>query len=81
MADPGRDKEVSDEHILRAIVQHHEPVATASDVAEAVDMTSQGVNKRLKQLSKDGRLTRKQVGARAVIYWLTEEQKRAAFEG
>jgi predicted transcriptional regulator len=80
MSGAGRDREVSDDAILRAIALHPDPVVTASEVAEEVGITPQGVNKRLKQLVEKERLTRKEVGSRAVIYWLTDEQKKAAFE-
>jgi predicted transcriptional regulator len=78
---PGRKRETSDVEILKQISLHPEPVVTASEIAERVDMTNAGVNKRLKQLVNDGLVTRKQVGARAVIYWLSPAgELRAADE-
>jgi len=78
MSEPGRKKEVSDEEILRAIALHPDPIVTASEVAEMVDLTKQGVNKRLRELSDEGYVVRKEVGARAVVYWLDEDGKERA---
>lgn len=80
MTGPGRDREVSDEDILRAIALHPDPVVKAAEVAEQVGMTNQGVNNRLTQLVEEDRITRKDVGARAVIYWMTDEQRKDAFD-
>lgn len=74
----GRKREVSDQEILQAISLHPDPVVTASEIAEAVDMTNTGVNKRLNQLVEDEFVVRKDVGARATIYWLTDEGKLKA---
>jgi len=78
MSDPGRNKEVSDEEIARAIALHPDPVVTASEVAESVDMSKQGVNKRLRELADEGYVVRKEVGARAVIYWLDDKGRELA---
>jgi predicted transcriptional regulator len=72
MSGPGRKREVSDEEILRAIRLHADPVVTAREVADIVDMSSQGVNKRLRELVDQELIVRKEVGARAVIYWLSD---------
>jgi len=73
MAGPGRKREISDEQILRAIALHPDPVVTAQEVADSIDMSPQGVNKRLKELAGKGYIVRKEVGARAVIYWMDDD--------
>lgn len=78
MSGPGRKREVADEEILRAIALHPDPVVTAKEVAEPVDMSPQGVNKRLRQLADDDLVVRKKVGAHAIIYWLTDEGRERA---
>jgi len=65
---------------MRAIALHPDPVVTAGEVSDAVGMTNQGVNKRLRDLANRGLVVRKQVGARAYIYWLTDEGKAQASE-
>lgn len=72
MNSPGRKRSTSDDEILTAIALHPEPVVTAGEIAERVGMTNAGVNKRLPELEEDGLIIRKEVGAHAVIYWLTD---------
>ena len=80
MGERGRKKETSDKEILRAIALHPDPIVTASEVGEAIDMTPQGVNKRLQELTSEGYVVRKDVGARAAVYWLDEAGKKLASE-
>jgi predicted transcriptional regulator len=80
MSSPGRKKRVCDKEILQAVALHPDPVVTPSEVAEYVDMTRQGVNKRLRDLSEDGYLVRKEVGGRAVIYWPDDAGREKAAE-
>jgi len=80
MGKPGRKPETSDEEIMRAIALHPDAVVTAGEVSDAVGMTNQGVNKRLRDLANRGLVVRKQVGARAYVYWLTGEGKAQASE-
>lgn len=76
MSGPGRKKETADDEILREIALHPEPVITAGELAERVGMTSAGVNKRLTELVDEDLVVRKEVGARAVIYWLSTAGER-----
>jgi predicted transcriptional regulator len=78
MATPGRSKDTSDEEILRAIALHSDKAVTSSEIAEQVDMTSAGVNKRLRDLAESGDIVRKEVGARAVVYWVTDQGRERA---
>lgn len=43
-------------------------------------MSNQGVNGRLRELADEGLVHRKKVGARAVIYWLTDDGQERASE-
>lgn len=73
MSSPGRNREVSDTEILRAIRLHVDEAVTASEIAEAVGMSGPGVNKRLSNLVERGDVVRKEVGARAVVYWCSKQ--------
>jgi DNA-binding MarR family transcriptional regulator len=75
MGSPGRKPEVEDDEILEAIALHPDPVVTASEVAESIDMSQQGINKRLRDLADRDLIVRKEVGARAIIYWLDDDGK------
>jgi len=68
----GRPKDVSDNEILRNIALIKGP-ATATELADAVGMNRSGMNKRLDDLVKRGLVHQKEVGAKAVVYWLTDD--------
>jgi hypothetical protein len=63
---------VTPERVLAAMRDADAPVVTAGDVAEELGCTSEAVTKKLKELQKQGRVARRQVGARAVVWWLAE---------
>lgn len=68
----GRPPDVSDEEILLSVLRTFGP-ATASDVAERSGLKQSGSNKRLQDLVDRGYLHEKKVGARAKVYWLSDE--------
>lgn len=80
MSGPGRKRETTDNKILTEIALHPEPVITASELAERVGMTNAGINKRLQQLVDEDLVVRKEVGARAVIYWLSSDGEQRVAE-
>lgn len=69
----GRKPTVSDEQVLREIALMADPVVTAPELADRLDITRQGANYRLGQLEEDGYVKSKKVGAHAIVYWLTEK--------
>jgi len=72
MAEPGRDERVSDIEILREVALSPDPIVTAKEMADRVDYTRQGINNRLNGLIDDGFLERREVGSKAVVYWITD---------
>jgi len=66
-------KRVPDEEIVAAIVTHPDPFVTTSEVTECVDLTHRSVFGRLEELARTGRIEKKEVGARANIYWVESE--------
>lgn len=66
--------EVGDNGILALLDREDPPVATATEIADEVGMTRQAVTRRLKRLHDDGIVGRKEVGARAVVWWLADEE-------
>lgn len=74
----GRSPSVSDAEILRAIALVPDPVVTAGDLVDALDMTRQGVYSRLNNLEDDGYLRSKKVGGAARVYWLTHAGRKLA---
>lgn len=71
---------VSDERILRLVVLYPAPAVKVGDLVDPLGITEQAVNKRLKGLVDDGLLDTRKVGARARVYWPTEEGRRLAWE-
>lgn len=55
-----------------------EPVLTATEVAESFHITQQAAYDRLKRLKESGTLCKKEVGSRAVVWWLKEDQSSSA---
>lgn len=72
-----RPTQVTDTDVIELFRNHPDPVLTAGDVAEEFELSRQGANKRLKQLHQKGKLERRKVGARAVVWWLPTDYDRA----
>lgn len=69
----GRPPRHSAAEICRVIALHPEPVVTAADVHETLNMTHRGAQERLKRLVEDGYLHSKKIGAAGMVYWLTDK--------
>lgn len=67
--DAGRKRTLTNEEILAALRAHPEPVATAQDVADRVTIGKRGLLDRLHELNETGEVKRKDVGARATVWW------------
>jgi len=78
----GRPKDVSDVEILRAMRLTTGPVATSPELSDSLDMSSTGVNNRLRDLVNRGLVKRQKVGANAIVYWLSDDgEELLAAEG
>jgi len=64
----GRKPTVSDVEILHKIAIAPDPFVVASELTDELDMSRQGVLKRLKQLADDGLLHSKKAGSVTVFY-------------
>jgi len=65
---------VSDQAILKVFDIEGDPVLTASEVSDGlrrfgIQITPEGVRRRLDRMADDGLVSRKQLGARAVGWW------------
>lgn len=65
---------VTPERVLGVMRAADAPVVTATDIADELGCTPEAVTGKLKQLQEQGRVARRQVGARAVVWWLAEQQ-------
>ena len=70
---PGPDPSVSDEQILELFSESPDPVLTATEIADQVDMSRRYVLDRLKDLEEDGQINSKKVGSRSTVWWLPGE--------
>jgi hypothetical protein len=71
---PGRSHFESDEEVLTAVAQHPDPVIVAKDLLPYLSYHSDdGIRNRLNELSENGLLHKRSVGARAVVYWLSDD--------
>lgn len=58
--------------VLTIMRESDDPIVTASEIADALDCTPEAATKKLKILEQQGRVARRKVGARAVVWWRTE---------
>nr|WP_032073162.1 HTH domain-containing protein [Halorubrum sp. T3]AGI12349.1 hypothetical protein [Halorubrum sp. T3] len=66
---------VDPEDVVDAIHAHDDPVVTAPELADELPVTSRTVSNRLRELAAGGDVERKDVGGRAVVYWLPGTRK------
>lgn len=66
--------QTGESRVLRVLREHPEPVVTAGDVAERLDVSGETARRRLSSLHEQGHVERKTVGARAVVWWPADER-------
>jgi hypothetical protein len=87
MSDTDRDEggkytvTVSDEEILAAIDHARTPLVTAVDLEAVLPIGRGAVRERLLDLHDQGRVVRKTVGSRAVVWWPTNHGDTDAPDG
>ncbi|MFC6940287.1 MarR family transcriptional regulator [Salinirubellus sp. GCM10025818] len=69
---------ISDSDVLDALHEQPDPVATAGELAEVLDVSSETVRRHLTELHERGLVDRKTVGARAVVWWALDADGSAA---
>ena len=69
----GRPRTFMNDDVLDAMADHSETVLTLGEIAEEMDRSKGAVNPRLKELADNGKIERKKVGSRAVVYWISPE--------
>jgi len=69
VSDMPRERKVSDDKIIQAIKSHPEPVVSAEDVGNAVDLSRQAANERLRMLHNEGVTEKKKVGS-GQVWWV-----------
>jgi DNA-binding IclR family transcriptional regulator len=57
---------------VRTVERMPEPVFTAVEIADETGVSRPTVHKRLREMQSNGEVRRKEVGSRAVVYWLCD---------
>jgi len=66
-----RSPSVTDEAILEVLSDTDDcPCRTVPEMADEVELTPDGLRRRLLELEEEGKAVSKHVGARAVVWWL-----------
>jgi predicted ArsR family transcriptional regulator len=55
--------------VLSVFEQSDDPVLTASEVADYLDVSRRTALRKLQELEEQGEVGRKEVGSRAVVWW------------
>ena len=66
---------VTPERVLDAMATHPDPTVSAREVGEALGCSTDAARKKLTELHEQGRVERKKVGGRSVVWWLTDEER------
>ena len=66
---------ITDAAVIDAVRAIAPAPATASEVADKLGCTRKAAWEHLTALHDDGRIERKKVGGRAVVWWLTDEER------
>lgn len=62
---------VTPERVLEVLREDNDPVLTAKEVGERLGCTSEAARRQLHDLHENGKIESKQVGARAVVWWIS----------
>lgn len=65
------DGSYSDDELIALFEETEDPVLTAPEIADELDITQQAAHSRLMRAYEHGELERKKTGARAVVWWLS----------
>ena len=69
-----RTPETTPDDVLAAFAQSEDLVLTASEIAETLGISRRTALRKLETLEENGQVQRKDVGARAVVWWIAEDQ-------
>lgn len=76
----GPDPEIEEVDILRAFLSSTDPAFVPAEIAEKLDVTSEGARHQMNRLVEKGLLGKKKPGKRTVLYWITDEGRERYFD-
>ena len=59
--------------VREAVRDGPDPVSTTGDAAEVLDISSESARGKLTELHEQGRIERRKIGARAIIWWVQDD--------
>lgn len=65
---------ITPDRVVDAIREVDSPIVTTRDIADILGCTTEAARQKLVKLSDQGRVDRRKVGGRAVVWWLTESE-------
>lgn len=71
----GPDPEIEAAEILEVFALSTDPAFVPAEIADELNVTTEGARHQMDRLVEQGFLTRKKPGERTVIYWMTEAGK------
>ena len=72
----GPDPKFSDEEVLQLFADNPDPVYFVTELSDELEMTEEGVRKRIEPLVERGLLLSKKPGERTRVYWISREGKK-----
>jgi predicted transcriptional regulator len=66
----GRRPVVTDSKLIQVIKASNDPAVTTKEVAQEVEIGRAGAYERLVKLADNGPVKKKEVGSRAVVWWV-----------
>lgn len=66
---PQGRRTVSDDEIVRFMEESPDPAFVTSEIADELEMSTEGARNRLENLRDEGRIHRKKPASRSVIWW------------
>lgn len=71
-------EQVTLDDVRNVLIDADEPL-TATEIGETLGITNRATLNKLNELRENGDVRRKQVGASAVVWWLTDDEDESAF--
>lgn len=65
--------QVPEREFLAEVAMHPDPVVSAGELDDRLDVSRQAINSRLNRFEADGWVESKKVGSAARVWWLTPE--------
>mgnify|MGYP003851772347 FL=1 len=69
---PGPNPSVSDEALIRAVLEAYPPALGTSNVADKVELSSEATRRHLKRLEEEGYLSTDKLGS-VRVWWVTDD--------